>query len=62
MTWAAIGLAHELLRHFFYSGESYASLALDAAIVLAITPLEVQVAFGVRSRSRASVAFDRSGR
>ena len=60
MTWAAIGLAHELLRHFFYTGESYASLAVDAAIVLAITPLDIQVAFGVRSRPGPSVAFDRS--
>ena len=60
MTWAAIGLTHELLRHFFYSGESYVSLAIDAAIVLAITPLDIQVAFGVRSRPTADVSFDRS--
>jgi hypothetical protein len=60
MTWAAIGLGHELLRHFFYSGESYASLALDAAIVLAITPLDIQVAFGVRRRPGLNIGFDRS--
>ena len=60
MTWAAIGLGHELLRHFFYSGESYASLAVDAAIVLAITPLDIQVAFGVRSRPGLNIGFDRS--
>jgi hypothetical protein len=62
MTWAVIGLTHELLRHFFYSGESYVSLAIDAAIVLAITPLDIQVAFGVRSRLSADVSFDRSAR
>ena len=60
MTWASIGLGHELLRHFFYTGASYVSLAVDAAIVLAITPLDIQVAFGVRSRPGPSVAFDRS--
>jgi hypothetical protein len=58
MTWSAIGLTNELLRHFFYSGESYVSLAIDAAIVLAITPLDVQVAFGVRGRPGVSVGFD----
>jgi len=62
MTWGAIGLTHELLRHFFYGGESYVSLAIDAAIVLAITPLDIQVAFGVRSRPGLDVSFDRSSR
>ena len=50
MTWAVIGLTHQLLRHFFYGNESYPMLALDAIVVLALTPLDIQVAFGVRSR------------
>jgi hypothetical protein len=58
MTWAVIGLTNELLRHFFYGDESYVSLALDAAIVLALTPLDIQVAFGVRTRPSPSVGFE----
>jgi hypothetical protein len=50
MTWAVIGLTHQLLRHFFYDDESFPLLAVDTLIVLALTPRDVQVAFGVRSR------------
>jgi hypothetical protein len=50
MTWAVIGLTHQLLRHFFYSDESYPMLAADTLVVLLLTPLDVQVAFGVRRR------------
>ena len=50
MTWAVIGLTHQLLRHFFYGDESYPMLAVDMVVVLALTPLDIQVAFGVRSR------------
>jgi hypothetical protein len=38
------------------------SVAIDAAIVLAITPLDIQVAFGVLSRPGLDVGFDRSAR
>ena len=48
MTWAAIGLAHELLRHFFYSDANDPVMALDVIVVFALTPLDVQIAFGVR--------------
>ena len=44
------GLTHQLLRHFFYSDESYPMLAVDMVVVLALTPLDIQVAFGARSR------------
>ena len=50
MTWAVIGLTHQLLRFFFYGDESYGMLAVDAVVVLALTPREMQVAFGVRRR------------
>jgi hypothetical protein len=50
MTWAVIGLTHQLLRHFFYDDQSYAMLAVDTLVVLVLTPLAIQVAFGVRSR------------
>ena len=48
MTWAVIGLTHQLLRHFFYGHPNYLAMALDTVAVLALTPLDVQVAFGVR--------------
>ena len=50
MTWAVVGLTHQLLRHFFYDDQSYAMLAIDTLVVLVLTPLDIQVAFGVRSR------------
>jgi hypothetical protein len=49
MTWAAIGLTNELLRHFFYRDTNYAVMAIDAAVVLLLTPRDMQVAFGVRT-------------
>jgi hypothetical protein len=59
MTWAVIGLTHQLLRHFFYGDESYGMLAVDAAVVFALTPREIQVAFGVRRRP--TFDLDREG-
>jgi hypothetical protein len=47
MTWAVVGLTHQLLRHFFYDDPNYLAMALDTVAVLALTPLDVQVAFGV---------------
>ena len=48
MTWAVVSLLHQLLRHFFYTDESYLAMALDVVAVFALTPLDVQIAFGVR--------------
>jgi hypothetical protein len=48
MTWALLGLVHQLLRHFFYDNPDYVAMALDAFAVLVLTPLDVQIAFGVR--------------
>jgi hypothetical protein len=48
MTWAVVGLTHQLLRHFFYNDPSYLAMALDTVAVLALTPFDVQVAFGAR--------------
>ena len=58
MTWAVIGLTHQLLRHFFYDNESYAMLAVDTLVVLALTPLDIQVAFGVRRRPTLDLEAD----
>jgi hypothetical protein len=48
MTWALLGLVHQLLRHFFYDNPDYVAMALDAFAVLVLTPIDVQIAFGVR--------------
>ena len=48
MTLALVGLVHQLLRHFFYDNPNYLAMALDTVAVLALTPLDVQIAFGVR--------------
>ena len=50
MTLAVIGLTHQLLRYFFYDNVNYLAMAIETIAVLALTPLDVQVAFGVRSR------------
>jgi hypothetical protein len=50
MTWSVVGLTHQLLRHFFYGDTSYPAMAVDALVVLVLTPLDVQIAFGVRRR------------
>jgi hypothetical protein len=48
MTWALVGLVHQLLRHFFYDDPDYVAMALDVVAVLVLTPLDIQIAFGVR--------------
>ncbi len=48
MTWAVIGLTHQILRHFFFGDANYADMAINTFAVLALSPLEVQVAFGLR--------------
>jgi hypothetical protein len=48
MTWAVVSLLHQLLRHFFYGDPSNLSMTLDVVAVLVLTPLDVQIAFGVR--------------
>jgi hypothetical protein len=60
MAWAVVGLTHQLLRHFFYDNPNYLAMALDTVAVLALTPLDVQVAFGVREPR--TIVLDRGTR
>jgi hypothetical protein len=60
MVWAVIGLTHQLVRHFFYDKPNYLGMALNAVVVLALTPLDVQIAFGVRPPR--NVRLDRPSR
>ena len=60
MTWAVIGFTHQLLRHFFYDNANYLAVALNTVAVLALTPLDVQIAFG--NRPPRNVQLDRPTR
>jgi hypothetical protein len=48
MTWAVVGLTHQILRVLVLGDPNYADMAVNAFAVLALSPLEVQVAFGLR--------------
>lgn len=48
MTWAVVGLTHQILRVVVLGDPNYADMAINAFAVLALSPLEVQIAFGLR--------------
>ena len=48
MTWAVVALTHQLLRYLFFEDPNYADMAVSAFAVLALSPLDVQIAFGLR--------------
>ncbi len=48
MTWAVIGLTHQILRYLFFGEPNYADMAINTFVVLALSPLEVQIAFRLR--------------
>jgi hypothetical protein len=48
MVWAVIGLTTQILRHFFFDDAFYLGMALNVVAVLALTPRDVQVAFGIK--------------
>lgn len=60
MSWAVWGLTINLLRVFFFDDPQYVPLALATVIVFLLTPLDVQVAFGVRNPP--NVRLDTLGR
>jgi FtsH-binding integral membrane protein len=47
MTWAVIGLTHHILRYLFFEDPNYLDMAINTFAVLALSPLEVQIAFGL---------------
>jgi hypothetical protein len=49
MTIAVVGLTIQILRHFSFGDPRYGRMALNMFIVLALTPRDVQVAFGIRA-------------
>jgi hypothetical protein len=55
MTLAVVGLTIQILRHFSFGDPRYARMALNAFVVFALTPRDVQVAFGIRSPANADL-------
>lgn len=56
MTWAVIGLTHQILRYLFLGDPNYADMAINTFAVLALSPLEVQIAFGLRHTENVEFA------
>jgi hypothetical protein len=56
MSWAVIGLAHQVLRYLFFEDTNYVDMAINTFAVLALSPLEVQVAFGLRHTRNVQLA------
>jgi hypothetical protein len=56
MSWAVIGLTHQILRYLFFEDTNYVDMAINTFAVLALSPLEVQVAFGLRHTRNAQLA------
>jgi hypothetical protein len=48
MTVAVAGLTTQILQYFFFEDPAYARLAIYAFIVFALTPRDMQIAFGIR--------------
>jgi hypothetical protein len=56
MTWAVIGLTHQILRWGFFGHPNYVDMAVNTFAVLALSPLEVQIAFGLRHTENVQLA------
>ncbi len=56
MTWAVIGLTHQILRYLFLGDPNYVDMAINTFAVLALSPLEVQIAFGLRHTQNVQLA------
>jgi hypothetical protein len=56
MVWAVVGLTTQLLRYFSFGDPEYVRLAVSAFVVFALTPRDVQVAFGIRPPPNAQLA------
>ena len=56
MTLAVFGLTVQILRHFSFGDPRYARMAVNAFAVFALTPSDVQVAFGIRPPPNADLA------
>jgi peptidoglycan/LPS O-acetylase OafA/YrhL len=48
MAWAVVVLTHQILRYLFFVDPNYVDMAVSTFAVLALSPLDVQIAFGLR--------------
>ena len=55
MAWAVFSLTLQILRHFFFDDPFYLGMAINVIAVLALTPRDVQVAFGIRKPPNAQL-------
>jgi hypothetical protein len=55
MTLAVVGPTLQILRYFSFGDPRYARMALSTFIVFALTPRDVQVAFGIRPPPNADL-------
>lgn len=55
MTVAVVGLTAQILRYFSFGDPRFARMALYAFMVFALTPRDVQVAFGIRLPANADL-------
>jgi hypothetical protein len=56
MTWAVIGLTHQILRYLFFGDPNYADMSANTFAVLALSPLDIQIAFGLRYTENVQLA------
>ena len=56
MTWAVIGLTHQILRYLFFDDPNYVDMAINSFIVLALSPVDVQIAFRLRHTQNVQLA------
>ena len=56
MSWAVVGLTHQILRYLFFEDPNYADMAINAFVVLALSPVDVQIAFGLRHTQNVQLA------
>lgn len=56
MAWAVIGLTHQILRYLFFEDPNFADMAINTFAVLALSPIDVQIAFGLRHTENVQLA------
>ena len=56
MTWAVIGLTHQVLRYLFFDDANFVDMAVNTFVVLALSPLDVQIAFRLRHTENVELA------
>ncbi len=56
MSWAVVALTHQILRYLFFDDPNFADMAINTFAVLALSPLDVQIAFGLRHTENVELA------